>query len=92
MQESGVSAGVVETGEDQIEHDPQSKYRNIFPELDHPALGKHYAVASPFIMSKTPCEIKRAPLLGEHNEYVVTKILGKTDAEFKELLAAGALQ
>jgi hypothetical protein len=30
--------------------------------------------------------------MGEHNEYVLTKILGKTDEEFIELLAAGALE
>jgi benzylsuccinate CoA-transferase BbsF subunit len=92
MQEGGVSAGLVETGEDQIEHDPQSKHRNIFPELDHPALGKHYAVASPFIMSKTPCELKRAPLLGEHNEYVFKELLGMSDEEIAELAIEGVLE
>jgi benzylsuccinate CoA-transferase BbsF subunit len=92
MQEGGVAAGILETGEDQLEHDPQTKHRNFFPELDHPKLGKHHAPASPFIMSKTPCELKRAPLLGEHNEYVLKEILGMSDEEIDELTISGALE
>jgi benzylsuccinate CoA-transferase BbsF subunit len=92
MQEAGVAAGVVETGEDQLEHDPQTKYRNMFPELDHPALGKHHAVASPFIMSKVPCEVRRCPLLGEHNEYVLKELLGMSDDEISGLVIDGALE
>jgi len=92
MQEAGVAAGLLETGEDQIEHDPQTKHRNTFPEIDHPTLGKHQAVASPFIMSKTPCELTRSPLLGEHNEYVFKELLGMTDEEITELAVAGALE
>ncbi|RPI49973.1 MAG: CoA transferase [Deltaproteobacteria bacterium] len=92
MQENGVAAGIVETGEDQLDHDPQTKYRNLFPELDHPRLGKHHAVASPFVLSKIPCELKRAPLLGEHNEYVFKEILGLTDEEVADLVVSGALE
>jgi len=92
MQEAGVAAGVVETGEDQLEHDPQTKHRNMFPELEHPTLGKHHAPASPFIMSKTPCEIRRSPLLGEHNEYVLKELLGMSDEEVAGLVIEGALE
>ncbi len=92
MQEGGVAAGLLETGEDQLEHDPQTKHRNTFPELDHPTLGKHHAVSSPFIMSKTPAELTRAPLLGEHNDYVFKEILGMSDEEIAELVIAGALE
>lgn len=92
MQAGGVAAGLVETGEDQLEHDPQTRHRNMFPELDHPRLGKHHAVASPFIMSKTPCQLTRAPLLGEHNQYVLKEILGMSDEEIAELVVSGALE
>jgi crotonobetainyl-CoA:carnitine CoA-transferase CaiB-like acyl-CoA transferase len=92
LQKAGVSAGLLETGEDQLEHDPQTKHRNTFPEMDHPTLGKHHAVASPYIMSKTPCVLTRAPLLGEHNEYVFKEILGMTEEDIVELLMAGALE
>ena len=44
-------------------------------------------------MSETPAQPQTpSPLLGEHNEYVMTKILGKSDEEFVELLADGVLE
>ena len=92
LQEAGVPAGVVETGEDQLEHDLQTRHRNFFQELDHPRLGKHHAAASPFQMSKTPCELERAPLLGEHNEYVLKEILGFSDEEIVDLVVNGILE
>jgi hypothetical protein len=30
--------------------------------------------------------------MGEHNEYVLTKLLGKSDEAFVELLAGGVLE
>jgi benzylsuccinate CoA-transferase BbsF subunit len=92
LQEAGVAAGVLETGEDQLEHDPQTRHRKIFPELDHPRVGKHHAPASPFILSKMPLELKRAPLFGEHNEYVLKEILGMSDEDIAELAVSGALE
>ena len=92
MQEAGVAAGILETGEDQLEHDPQTKHRKMFPELDHPTLGKHHSPASPFILSKIPFELKRAPLFGEHNEYVLKEILGMSDNEVAEMAISGALE
>ena len=38
----------------------------------------------PFKFSKTPGEIKRAPLMGEHNEYVYGKILGMSEEEINQ--------
>lgn len=92
MQEAGVASGILETGEDQLEHDPQTRHHKMFPELDHPRLGKHHAVASPFMLSKTPCEVKRAPLLGEHNQYILKEILGLSDEEIAELVIDGVLE
>ncbi len=91
MQEDGVPAGVVETGEDQLEHDLQTRHRDFFQELDHPRLGKHHAAASPFQLSKAPCELERAPLLGEHNEYVLKEILGLSEEEVVDLVVNGVL-
>ncbi len=92
MQAFGVAAGVVMSNEDQLENDPQSKARDIYPEIDHPRFGKHHPISSPFVLSKAPCEIKRAPLLGEHNEYVLKDILGYSDDEIAELAISGALE
>ncbi len=92
MQEGGVPAGVVETGEDQLEHDLQTRHRNFFQEVEHPKLGKHHAAASPFQLSKVPCKLERSPLLGEHNEYVLKEILGLSDEEVVDLVVNGILE
>ena len=92
MQAGGVAAGVVESGEDQLEHDPQSKARNFYPEPEHPTLGKHHPPSSPIVMSKTPFDLQRGPLLGEHNEYILKDLLGYSDEEIADIIISGALE
>ncbi|HJU09953.1 MAG TPA: hypothetical protein VJ728_03705, partial [Candidatus Binataceae bacterium] len=47
---------------------------------------------SPFRMSATPAMIRnRAPLLGEHNESILGKYLGYSQAQIAQLTAAGVL-
>jgi len=86
MQAAGVGAGRIGNAEDQMEHDPQLKYRHFYWEQDHPELGKYRPPRQPCVLSKTPCEIRRAPLVGEHNEYAFKEILGMTDDEIAELV------
>jgi benzylsuccinate CoA-transferase BbsF subunit len=92
LQESGVPAGILETGEDLLEKDAQIKFRGTFREVDHPRMGMHHPPASPFLMSSARDEIRRAPLLGEHNEYVLRHILGKSDGEIADLVINGAVE
>jgi len=92
LQEAGVCAGVVNTPEDHMENDPQLLYRQFFPWRDHPELGRYRPPRQPCVLSKTPCEIERAPLYGEHNEYAFKEILGMTDDEIAELVIAGVIQ
>ena len=92
MQAAGVAAGVVETGEDLLEHDTQLRHRHFFWELDHPEIGKHRARGPAFVLSKCPCEVQRAPLLGEHNEYAFKEILGMSDEEVAELVIEGVIE
>ena len=91
MQAAGVAAGVLETGKELMEVDPQLKYRQFFCELDHPEIGKYHSERSPFILSKSPCEVRRAPLIGEHNEYILKDILGMLDEEITELVIEGVI-
>jgi crotonobetainyl-CoA:carnitine CoA-transferase CaiB-like acyl-CoA transferase len=89
MQRAGVSAGVVENVEDLFQN-PQLKYYQHFHELDHPVLGRCAYYQGPgFRLSAANYEVARPPLLGEHNEYVYTKILGIPDDEFVRLLQEG---
>lgn len=86
MQAAGVAAGWIGTTEDQMENDLQLKYRQFYREQDHPEIGKYRPPRQPCVLSKTPCEIRRAPLIGEHNEYVFKEIIGMTDDEIAELV------
>jgi crotonobetainyl-CoA:carnitine CoA-transferase CaiB-like acyl-CoA transferase len=56
-------------------------------------MGEFTHLGTSMVLSKTPAQATQSsPCIGEHNEYVFTKILGKSDEEFVELLAAGALE
>jgi benzylsuccinate CoA-transferase BbsF subunit len=92
MQQAGVAAGLVENAEDLQEHDPQLKHRNFYRSLEHPKQGKYVAPRSIFTVSKVTCQLQRAPLLGEHNEYILKKILGMSDKEIAELVVEGVIE
>jgi len=92
MQEAGVPAGVLQNAEDLQEHDPQLKHRHLYSRLEHPEVGEYTAPRPVFMLSKSPCELKRAPLLGEHNEYAFKQVLGMSDEEIAELVIDGAIE
>jgi formyl-CoA transferase len=60
-------------------------------EVDHPARGKYLTVGNPIKLSDSPCEVKPAPLLGEHNDEVLIKVLGYTPKQVAEIKASGAM-
>lgn len=86
MNKAGIPAGVVETGEDLMEHDPQLKARGYFETVEHPEVGNYRANSGVhFRLSKYEYQLNRAPLLGEHNEYVFKDILGLGGEEYERL-------
>jgi benzylsuccinate CoA-transferase BbsF subunit len=92
MQKAGIAAGLAETGED-LHKDPQLKHRQHFLKLKHPEMGFTSYDAPSFRLSKTPAELNMpGPCIGEHNEYVYTKLLGMSDDEFLELLSEGVFE
>jgi benzylsuccinate CoA-transferase BbsF subunit len=92
LQAAGVPAGVVENAADLCK-DPQLRHRRLLWPMEHSEMGMFSHLGTSFEMSETPAEARTpSPLLGEHNEYVLTKILGKSDEEFVELLAEGVLE
>ena len=92
MQKAGVAAGVVETGEDLMDKDPQLKARGFFHELEYPGIGT-YRISGrsslPFV--EIPLRIKTGPLMGEHNDYVFKGLLGMPDDEFDKLVKEGVI-
>jgi crotonobetainyl-CoA:carnitine CoA-transferase CaiB-like acyl-CoA transferase len=92
LQAAGVPSGIVENAAD-LYNDPQLRYRDLFRPIEHGEIGLFSHLGSSIRLSKTPARADRpSPCLGEHNEYVLTKILNKTDAEFIELLSSGVLE
>lgn len=91
LQDVGVAAGIVATGED-LFNDPQLKYRGHYVFLDHTVIGKHAYHAPAFRFSKTPYRLwKAAPCLGEDNLYVYQEILGLSEDEISDLMTEGVI-
>ncbi len=92
MQGAGVPAGVVENTAD-LYDDPQLRGRNLFWPMNHNEMGLFTHLGQSFELSGTPAKAySPSPLLGEHTEYVCTRILGMSDEEFIDLMQAGVFE
>ena len=60
-------------------------------EVDHPTRGKYLTVGNPIKLSDSISEVKRSPLLGEHTEEILTKVLGYSAKELAEIKSSGAI-
>src|SRR5262245_34328862 len=60
-------------------------------EVDHPGRGKYLTVGNPVKMSDSITEVKRSPLLGEHTQEILTKVLGYSAAEVDAIKTSGAI-
>ena len=69
-QAEGWPVSAINTTED-VMNDRQLRARGFWTEMEHPAAGKLTLPGFPFRMLGTPGEIRRAPLLGEHNTEVL---------------------
>jgi crotonobetainyl-CoA:carnitine CoA-transferase CaiB-like acyl-CoA transferase len=76
----------------QVFAEPQVKARGVKIEVRHPVAGVLPMVASPMRFSGTPLEHKAPPpLLGEHTDEVLQKVLGKKSEEVARLRAQGVI-
>jgi crotonobetainyl-CoA:carnitine CoA-transferase CaiB-like acyl-CoA transferase len=81
-QAAGVRALPVQSSEDRVEHDPQLRHRQMYVELEHPALGVRKVQNAPFKLSLTPaCNHRPSPLIGQHTREIVEDLLGCSHAE-----------
>jgi crotonobetainyl-CoA:carnitine CoA-transferase CaiB-like acyl-CoA transferase len=85
LQAAGIPASIVRNFEEVVEH-PQSAVRHMFPEMDHPAVGRHRVTGTPVKLSETPgAPGEPAPLLGQHTRDVLQELLGLDRAAFDSL-------
>src|ERR1051325_9379105 len=75
----------------EIAEEPSLRATGTVVEVDHPTRGKYLTVGNPIKLSDSPCEVARSPLLGEHTEEILTKVLGYTAAEIGEIKTSGAI-
>ena len=60
-------------------------------EVDHPTRGKYLTVGNPIKLSDLPADVRRSPLLGEHTQEVLRKVLGYSEKELGEIKSSGAI-
>ena len=66
--------------------DPHLQDRECYVDVDHPVLGTEPLYGIPHKLSRTPGRIQgRAPLMGEHNDYVIGELLGLSAEERNSL-------
>ena len=74
----------------EVFEDPQVRHRQLRVDMPHPSGGTASVVRSPLRLSETPVEYRLAPpTLGQHNEEILKGLLGRSDADLKQLKASG---
>ena len=92
LQAGGVAAMPVFKAPDLVD-DPHLEERGFFHEVEHPVIGKNVVVGAPWRFDGEPCGAERpAPLLGQHNDYVLRDVLGLSETEIERLEEACALR
>ena len=60
--------------------------RGLFADVQHPAMNKQVVIGTPWKLASAPQPVSRhAPLMGEHNHYVLGELLGLTEEEIRTL-------
>ena len=87
LQAVGVAAMPVMNIADQFA-DPHLNARETYVEIDHPHVGAEMVYGVPWRFSDTPGAVRApAPLLGQHNEYVLQQLLGMDETVLSALVA-----
>jgi benzylsuccinate CoA-transferase BbsF subunit len=82
LQAHGVPSAAVQTPEERVAQDENTREWDLFPFVDHPVIGRVRVDGFPLRLSRTPYRIRYgAPLLGQDNDYVYGDLLGITQEE-----------
>lgn len=77
---------------EQVVENEQLLAREMFVEVEHPKLGKVKVTNFPVKFSETPGKVQGpAPLLGQHNEEILTTLLHYTPEEIENLRKEGVI-
>ena len=87
LEPAGVPCGPINRLDD-VYADPQVQHRGMKIEVEHPLAGAIPLVANPIKYSRTPIRYDAPPpLLGEHTDEILSRLLGKSAAEIDALRA-----
>ena len=67
----------------EIAEEPALRATGTVVEVDHPTRGKYLTVGNPIKLSDSPAEVRRSPLLGEHNDEILAGVLGFSREEIE---------
>lgn len=77
---------------DEVQTSPQALAREMFVKVKHPTMGEIIEPGFPIKFSETKGDISApAPLLGEHNVEVYTRLLGYSEEKVEELRKKGVI-
>ncbi|HSI02434.1 MAG TPA: formyl-CoA transferase [Reyranella sp.] len=74
----------------ELAEEPSLRHTGTVVEVDHPTRGKYLSVGNPIKLSDSITEVKRSPLLGEHTDEILSKVLKFTPREIAEIKGSGA--
>ena len=70
--------------------DPHLQERQVYVDIEHPHVGVEWVYGLSSLLSDTPGSVRTAaPLVGQHNEYVLQGLLGASSAELTAWLDGG---
>ena len=91
LERVGVPAGKIKSVGEALESE-HLRARGAIVSVTHPTAGVMRMVAPPIRLHGTPAEVSGpAPLLGEHTDEILSKLLGYSDEAIAGLRAAGAV-
>jgi formyl-CoA transferase len=76
----------------EIAEDQSLRATGTVVEVDHPKRGKYLSVGNPIKLSDSPSDVQRSPLLGEHTNEILSKMLGYSTEEIAAIKASGATE
>ncbi|MEW6456250.1 MAG: CaiB/BaiF CoA-transferase family protein [Acidobacteriota bacterium] len=85
FESASIPSGPINTVEE-VFNDPQVLHREMLVEVDHPKAGKIKMAGIPVKYSETKANIRsHPPLLGEHTDEILSRLLGLSDKEIEVL-------
>jgi formyl-CoA transferase len=75
----------------EIAEEPSLRATGTVVEVDHPGRGKYLTVGNPIKLSDSLPDVRRSPLLGEHTDEILRKVIGYSDGEVAEIRSSGAI-